>query len=84
LNIDTQPILLVSKKKQIGAVIIVRKLHDYLKSEPLALKAISGFKINSVSYEMLGPVFDNDYGMMYSFKIQDCLELEYDTSKWWC
>ena len=47
-------------------------LHDYLKCELLAMKAIPGFSINSVSYEMLGPVFDNDYGMMYSFKLQDC------------
>lgn len=31
---------------------------------------------------MLGPVFDNDYGLMYSFKLQDCLDLEYDPEKW--
>ena len=48
----------------------------------LAMKAIPGFNINSVSYEMLGPVFDNDYGVMFSFKLQDCLDLEYDPSKW--
>ena len=52
--------------KQIGTDIIARMLHDYLKCEILTLKAIPGFKVNSVSYEMLGPVFDNDYGMMYS------------------
>ena len=73
---------LVSKMKQIGSDIIARMLHDYLKCEPLALKAIPGFKINSVSYEMLGPVFDNDFGIMYSFKFRDCLDLEYNPSKW--
>ena len=73
---------LVSKMKQIGTDIIARMLHDHLKCEPLAVKAIPGFNINSVSYEMLGPVFDNDYGMMFSFKLQDCLDLEYDPEKW--
>jgi len=73
---------LVSKMKQIGTDIIARILHDHLKCEPLAVKAIPGFNINSVSYEMLGPVFDNDYGMMYTFRLQDCLDIEYDFSKW--
>ena len=73
---------LVSKMKQIGTDIIARMLNDYLKCEPLALKVIPGFNINSVSYEMLGPVFDNDFGMIYSFKLLDCLDLEYDVSKW--
>ena len=73
---------LVSKMKQIGTDIIAQMLYDYIKCEPPALKAIPGFNINSVSYEMLGPVFDNDYGMMYSFKIQDFLNLEYNSSQW--
>ena len=73
---------LVSKMKQIGTDIIARMLHDYLKCEPIALKAIPGFNINSVSYEMLGPVFDNDYGVMYTFKLQNCLDLGYDSFKW--
>ena len=73
---------LVSKMKQIGIDIIARMLHDYLKCEPLAMKAIPGFNINSVSYEMLGPVFDNDFGVMFSFKLLDCLDVEYDSEKW--
>ena len=73
---------LVSKMKQIGTDIISRMLHDHMKCEPLALKAIPGFNINTVSYEMLGPVFDNDYGVMFSFKLLDCLDLEYDSEKW--
>ena len=73
---------LVSKMKQIGTDIIARMLYDHLKCEPLALKAIPGFNINSVSYEMLGPVFDNDFGVMFSFKLQDCLDLEFDPSQW--
>ena len=73
---------LVSKMKQIGTDIIARMLHDHLKCEPLSLKAIPGFNINSVSYEMLGPVFDNDFGVMYSFKLQDCLDLKFDSTIW--
>jgi len=73
---------LVSKMKQIGTDVIARMLHDYLKCEVLSLKAIPGFNVNTVSYEMLGPVFDNDFGVMYSFKLQDCLDLEYDPPQW--
>jgi hypothetical protein len=73
---------LVSKMKQIGIDIIARMLHDYLKYEPLALKAIPGFNINSVNYEMLGPVFDNDYGVMFSFKILENCDLELIPSRW--
>jgi hypothetical protein len=43
---------------------------------------IPGFNINSVSYEMLGPVFDNDFGMMNSFKLNDTIVLEYFPEKW--
>ena len=73
---------LVSKMKQIGTDIIARMLHDYLKCELLAMKAIPGFNVNTVIYEMLGPMFDNDFGVMFSFKLQDCLDLEYDPSRW--
>ena len=71
---------LVSIMKQIGTDVIARNLYDYLKCEPLSLKAIPGFNINSVSYDMLGPVFDNDYGFVFSFKILDSIQsipLEY-------
>jgi len=73
---------LVSKMKQIGTDIIARMLHDHMICEPFALKAIPGFNVNSVSYEMLGPVFDNDFGVIFSFKLLDCLDLEYFPSKW--
>jgi hypothetical protein len=73
---------IVSKMKQIGTDVIARMLHDYMKCELLTMKAIPGFSINSVSYEMLGPVFDNDFGLMYSFKTQDCIDLEYDPKIW--
>lgn len=73
---------LVSRMKQIGIDIISRMLYDYQKCEPLTLKAIPGFNINSVSYETLGPVFDNDFGLMYTFKLIDCICLEYNSMIW--
>ena len=73
---------LIAKMKQIGTDIIARMVNDYMRCELLTLKAIPGFNINSVSYETLGPVFDNDYGVMFSFKLLDCLDLEYDFEKW--
>jgi len=75
-------ILVLGRMKQIGTDIISRMLHDYLKCELLTLKAIPGFNINSMSYEMLGPLFDNDFGVMYSFKLEDFLDLEYNPTKW--
>ena len=73
---------IVAKMKQLGTDIIARMLHDYMKCELLALKAIPGFDINSVSHEMIGPVFDNDFGVVISFKIRVLLDLIYDLSKW--
>jgi len=75
-------IQLVSKMKQIGTDVIARILHDQMKCELLALKAIPGFNVNSVNYEMLGPVFDNDYGVLLTFKLFEISDLEYTPSKW--
>jgi hypothetical protein len=75
-------ILILAKMKQIGTDIIARMLHDYMKCEPLTMKAIPGFNINSVTYEMLGPVFENDFGMLFSFNLLDYLDFEYFPSYW--
>jgi hypothetical protein len=74
--------VLISKMKQIGIDIISRMLYDHLECEMLAVKAIPGFNVNSVNLETLGPVFDNDFGVLFLFKIQDCLDLEYYPEKW--
>ena len=73
---------LISKMKQIGTDIFARMLYDCRKCEPSAPKAIPGFNINSVSYEMLGPVFDNDFGILYAFKLEDIIDLEYVNAHW--
>ena len=75
-------LLVLARMKQIGTDIIARMLHDHVKCELLTMKAIPGFNTNSVNYEMLGPVFDNDYGVMYSFKLQDCLDLKFNPNTW--
>ena len=75
-------ILILSKMKQIGTDIIARMLHDHMKCELLTLKAIPGFNVNTVIYEMLGPVFDNDFGVLFSFKVIDILSLEYCPVVW--
>jgi hypothetical protein len=77
-NFDTETALL-SKTKRIGVDIISRMLNDYLKCEPLAVKAIPGFDINSVSYEMMGPVFDNDFGVIFSFNLNNYFDLSYSS-----
>jgi hypothetical protein len=60
--------LLLAKIKQIGTDIISRMLCDFLRFEPLALQAIPGFNTNTVRYEMLGPVFDNDLGFYFHLR----------------
>jgi hypothetical protein len=73
---------ILSKMKQIGRDIIARMLYDSQKCEPLAEKAILGFNVNTVSYEMLGPVFDNDFGLIFSMKLIELLSLEFDFAPW--
>ena len=75
-------LLVLARMKQIGTDIIARMLHDHMKCELLTVKAIPGFNVNTVTYEMLGPVFDNDYGMLYSFKMLDLVLFDFDHSKW--
>jgi hypothetical protein len=79
-NIDdfSGEVQVLSKMKQIGNDIIARMLYDSQKCEPMDEKAIPGFNVNSVTYEMLGLVFDNDFGMIFSFNLQECWNFEED------
>jgi hypothetical protein len=74
--------VIIDRMKQIGHEIIARMLHDHLKCELLAEKAIPGFDVNTVGFEVVGPVFDNDFGVSYSFKLQLLISIEYDPLKW--
>jgi len=75
-------VVIIDHMKQIGHQVITRMLHDHLKCELLAEKAIPGFDINSISFEVMGPVFDNDFGVLYSFKLEELLDLEYKEEMW--
>ena len=75
-------ILLIDRMKAIGHQVIARMLHDHLKCELIAEKAITGFDINTVSFEVIGPVFDNDFGILYSYKIINVIDFEYNPTEW--
>ncbi len=74
--------ILIDRMKQFGHQIIVRMLHDHLNCEPLTEKAIPGFDLNSVSFEVVGPVFDNDFGVTFSFRILNLVDLIINLSHW--
>lgn len=46
----------IDRMKQMGHQVIVRMLHDIMKCEPLAEKAIPGFDLNTVTFEVIGLV----------------------------
>lgn len=62
-------VAIIDRMKQIGHQVIAKILNDHLKCELLAEKAIPGFDINSVTFEVIGPIFDNEFGYLYSFKL---------------
>jgi uncharacterized protein YerC len=72
----------LQQMKQLGSDIIARMLYDKLKCETLAVKAIPGFDIRTVSYEMMGPLFDNCFGFNFTFKLITTVNLDYDPEKW--
>jgi len=74
--------VLTDRIKLIGQQVIARMLHDHLKCEPLAEKAIPGFDLNTVTFEVIGPVFDSDFGVIYTLKLIECLNLEFNPIGW--
>ncbi|MDD4604513.1 MAG: hypothetical protein PHF97_12015 [Bacteroidales bacterium] len=72
-------VVIIDRMKQIGHHVIARMLHDHLKCECLAEKAIPGFDLNTVTFEVIGPVFDDDFGMIFLFKLQERCDFEYDS-----
>lgn len=75
-------IALIDRMKEIGQQVIARMLHDHLKCESLAEKAIPGFDVNTVTFEVLGPVFDNDFGVLFSFRNAYICCFDYEQSIW--
>jgi hypothetical protein len=74
--------LTLDDMKQIVEDIISRILYDTEKCELLAAKAFPGFDFTTVKYEMMGPVFDNWWGINFTFNLLKALDLEYDPGKW--
>lgn len=70
-------VVIIDRMKQIGHQVIARMLNDKMKCELLVEKAIPGFDLNSVTFEAIGPVFDNDFGLNYSYKIEIKSDLSY-------
>ena len=63
----------------IGQAILARILHDCsLESSPLV-----GIDIDSIKYEMMDGIFDNDYGFLFTFDISNqIMDLSYDPTFW--
>ncbi len=83
-NIDdfAGEMLLLEQMKQIGTDIISRMNYDLRKCELRASKAIVGFSINSVSYQMADGIFDNCFGFFFTFKLISPVDLCYNAAKW--
>lgn len=74
--------LLIDFMKTIGHQVIARMLYDHLNCELLAEKAIPGFDVNSVTFEVIGPIFDNDYGLLYTYKFQRFIDFSNNSVVW--
>ena len=61
--------VLLQQLKQIGIDVVTRMNHDLLKCEPRAVKAIPGFNLNTVNYQMVDGIFDNCLGFLFSYKL---------------
>jgi len=83
-NVDdfSGEMLMFQQMKQIGTDIISRMNHDLMKYEPIAQKAILGFHLNSVSYQMVDGIFDNCFGFLFTFRVTSSADMTYDTAKW--
>ena len=83
-NIDdfSGEMLMFQHTKQIGQAIISRMNYDLMKCEPRATKAIIGFKIDSVSYQMIDGIFDNCFGFLFSFQFISSVDLSFNPLQW--
>jgi hypothetical protein len=72
-------VVIIDRMKEIGHQVIAWMVQDKMKCEPLSEKAILGFDLNTVTFEVVGPVLDNDYGVLYSYKKVTYQNNEIDT-----
>jgi hypothetical protein len=75
-------VVIIDRMKEIGHQVIARMLHDKMKCELLAEKAIPGFDLKTVNFEVVGPVFDNYFGLLFSFEMLCSIGFELIQDKW--
>jgi len=66
----------------IGMKIVSRIKHDQQVCELLSLKAIPDFDPDQVRWEMISPVFENHFSIMFRFLVNLIADLGYDSLKW--
>ena len=83
-NLDDFPaeMQLLADMKDIGMDIVRRMRNDVYKCESRAMKAIPGFSVNSVTYQMADQVFENSFGFHFTFSIYCGIDLSYNASRW--
>jgi len=61
-----------------GRRVLARMFYEKLKGD----EALAGFNLNTVKYEMMGPLFDNDFGFMFTWKVDNYFPVDFDKSLW--
>lgn len=73
-------VAIIDRMKEIGRQVIARMLQDKMKCELLAEKAIPGFDLNMVTFEVIGPVLDNDFGCLFNYSFIQNSRFDCDTA----
>ena len=83
-NVDdfSGEMILFQQMKQIGLDIISRMNHDLIRCQPRAQKAIWGFHLNSVAYDMVDGIFDNCFGFSFTFRLFSGVNCDYNSLLW--
>jgi hypothetical protein len=66
----------------LGIKIISRISYDQEGREVLSSKALPDFNQNQIQWEMISPVFENHFGIIFRFPVNLIADLEYDSIKW--
>jgi hypothetical protein len=66
----------------IGMQMVSRIAFDQRQPVPYSFKALPDFDPDQVRWEMIGPVFENHFGIMFRFPVNLIADFEYDSSKW--
>lgn len=68
--------------RKIAAKLKRDKKKDYSLPVPQQIHGLRGLDIASISYQQVGPILDNLYGLMVRFSIMDSAHLKYDETDW--